>query len=184
MTSGIFLETMCLILEGFLYIYLGASVWESLGKKPNSSDSGDEYSAFSLTFTGIQMLLSIVCRFISVILVALMFRRIKGKEKWRLNRYHIMIISMAQIYRGCVAFAQIQCIESENIKADDIMKGSITIMMFFTNIIFGAAFPFFVKWNLKQIANCPRYGPDHPSILDPIMDKENENAVKNIASGG
>lgn len=41
---------------------------------------------------------------------------------------------MAQIYRGCVAFAQIQCIESENIKADDIMKGSITIMMFFTNV--------------------------------------------------
>lgn len=53
------------------------------------------------------MVIVIVSRCLSIILPSLLFKKIKGENKWRLNTNELSIISFAGIIRGSVAFALI-----------------------------------------------------------------------------
>lgn len=114
-----------------------------------------------------------------MILLSILFRKIIGPKNWRLNRYEILILAMAGVFRGCVAYAQISSIEdSHDEEGNQIMKGSVNLIIAITNLTVGAIFPYFVKWNLKQIQNTERYTPDHPSIKDPLISSKILNKKK------
>jgi solute carrier family 9 (sodium/hydrogen exchanger), member 8 len=65
-TTGVFLATLALFCEAFIYIYLGVSSFQERGE-------GDHF-AWSWTFTLLELLITIVSRVASIVLPSFFFR--------------------------------------------------------------------------------------------------------------
>lgn len=100
------MQTIQLISEGFLYIYLGISVWQLMGGYETEETPERTYE-WSLTFYFIELIIIIISRVASIVLPSLLFSRLILKKKWRLNTYEIIVLCYTGIIRGAIAYALI-----------------------------------------------------------------------------
>lgn len=88
---------------------------------------------------------------ISISIPSLIIRKLRGEDKWRLNRYELAIITFAGIIRGSVAFALITKLNIEGVGMQ-IIKSSILFIVIVTTVVLGTTMPFFIKYNLDKIS--------------------------------
>lgn len=65
-----------------LFLLLGIASWQVQGDSEEGFVVG-----VSLTFVVLALIIVVVARFVNIVLVTVLFRLIKGKGRWRLNRY-------------------------------------------------------------------------------------------------
>jgi NhaP-type Na+/H+ or K+/H+ antiporter len=83
-----------------LFLLLGIASWQVEGDSEEGFVVG-----VSLTFVVLALIIVALARFVNVVLTSILFRAIKGKSKWRLNRYEIEILFASGLVKGAVPFA-------------------------------------------------------------------------------
>ena len=121
---------------------------------------------FSYTFIILELVICMVARFIA--LFGLSFLVKLCYKKWHVTWWELLIVTVAGIIRGSVAFALILTIEPgespEEEKAVNIVKSSVLILVFITTIFLGAVMPAFIKACLAQDAKTNK-GSLHKKLM-------------------
>ncbi|KAL4499898.1 hypothetical protein ABPG72_015247 [Tetrahymena utriculariae] len=171
-TTGVTFSSISIIAESALYIYLGIVFWQTKGDPSDPSSY-----AWSWTFLLLELAIAFFARFVSVFVVSWIFMLIKGKQKWRLNRYEMGIIWFAGIIRGAIAFALIQNVpqDESNPQATQVIQSTTLFIVILTTIILGGLMPIYINVMLKQIQLNPKYHENHPSIRDSLIGESKES---------
>ena len=77
----------------------------------------------------------------------------KFKKNWNVSFYELLIITVAGIIRGSVAFALILTLDKKdkaNQKAISTIQSSVLLMVFITTLSLGAVMPSFITGCLKR----------------------------------
>lgn len=83
-----------------MFVYLGISIVYYFEKQ-----------VFSLSFLGMQLLVCVLSRFISIFGISMLFKLIN--KKWTVTYKELSVVSIAGTIRGSVAFALILTIEGD-----------------------------------------------------------------------
>ena len=92
------------------------------------------------------------------------------KKKWNVSFYELLIITVAGIIRGSVAFALILTLDKKTEGGVSMIQSSVLLMVFITTISLGAVMPSFITGCLKR---------DKPKELEaPLNDDDNDDKEK------
>lgn len=96
---------------------------------------------------------------------------------WNVTNYELLIVTVAGVIRGSVAFALILTIENpENHDANKgvyIVKSSVLLMVFITTIFLGAIMPSFIAGCLKR----DQKNQKNSSIRQTLVEVEETDSV-------
>ncbi|KRX00822.1 hypothetical protein PPERSA_02001 [Pseudocohnilembus persalinus] len=168
-STKISIEFLSLVAEAFLYIFIGISSWEYDGPFTSAEDHVELPWSWQLVV--FEVLACFFSRFFGIFVLSWIFSIIKGRRKWQLNRWEIGIIYMAGIIRGAIAYALVQTIPGDGL-SQEITKSTVFFIVVITTLGMGSFIPLWIKFSLNQIQNSERYGPDHPSIKDPLSEAD------------
>lgn len=106
-------------------------------------------SDLSYTFIVLELLICVIARFLALFglsaLVKLCYK------KWNVTWWELLIVTVAGIIRGSVAFALILTIEETKEMSNDVLvaikivKSTVLFLVFITTIFLGAIMPGFIK---------------------------------------
>ena len=107
-------------------------------------------NSFSYTFVLLELVICAFARFFSIFSLSYICKRFM--KKWNVSFYELLIITVAGINRGSVAFALILTLkkEEEGDKSVSIVQSSVMLMVFITTLSLGAAMPSFITGCLKK----------------------------------
>lgn len=107
-------------------------------------------NSFSYTFVLLELVICAFARFFSIFSLSYICKRFM--KKWNVSFYELLIITVAGIIRGSVAFALILTLkkEEEGDKSVSIVQSSVMLMVFITTLSLGAAMPSFITGCLKK----------------------------------
>lgn len=131
-------QTVSFIAEAFVFVYLGLSAMFYI-----------KASDLSYTFIVLELLICVIARFLALFglsaLVKLCYK------KWNVTWWELLIVTVAGIIRGSVAFALILTIEETKEMSNDVLvaikivKSTVLFLVFITTIFLGAIMPGFIK---------------------------------------
>lgn len=143
--TGVSLQTVSTIAEGFIFVYLGLNFWTIL-----KDETGKDYW-WSWSFVGFEIVICTVGRIISVYMLSGLVKLIRRKN-WKVNCKELNVIWYSGIVRGSVAFALILTVSAntpEELNQVQVLKSSVLFMVFFTTIFIGGFMPLVIKCSLK-----------------------------------
>lgn len=131
-------QTISFIAEAFVFIYLGISTMTYATKY-----------AFSYTFILLELAICAFARFATIFGLSYFVKIFK--KKWKVSFWELLIISVAGVIRGSVAFALILTLGGGH--PDDmtqIVQSSVMVMVFITTICLGALMPSIITGCLNR----------------------------------
>lgn len=143
--TGVALQSISTIAEGFIFVYLGLNFW-TIFKDQNGNDYW-----WSWSFVGFEILVCAAGRIVSVYILSLLFKLIK-RDKWKVTCRELNVIWYSGIVRGSVAFALILTLQAstpEELNQIQVLKSSVLFMVFFSTIVLGGFMPLVIKCSLE-----------------------------------
>lgn len=145
-STGVALQSISTIAEGFIFVYLGLNFW-TIFKDQNGNDYW-----WSWSFVGLELLVCAAGRVVSVFIVSFICKLIK-RDNWKVTCREMNVIWYAGIVRGSVAFALILTLQAsspEELNQIQVLKSSVLFMVFFSTIVIGGFMPLVIKCSLKE----------------------------------
>jgi sodium/hydrogen exchanger 8 len=143
--TGVTLQTISSISEGFIFVYLGLNFWTIF-----KDENGNDYW-WSWSFVGFEILICTFARVISVYILSGIMKVIRRKS-WKVSCRELNVVWYSGIVRGSVAFALILTVQPntpEQLNQIQVMKSGVLFMVFFTTIFIGGLMPLVIKYNLN-----------------------------------
>ena len=128
------LQFIAFIAEAIVFVYLGLSMINYFSEE-----------AFSISFIGLQILITFIARFGTVFGLSLIFRLCM---KWHVYNSELAVISTAGTIKGSVAFALILSVDIDKHPKNQlsIIKSTVLILVSLTTIVLGGIMPKLIKF--------------------------------------